>query len=102
MNKRITRLGIGLVFCYLALFVQLNRLQVFQAETLSAHPENSRSVQRDFDRPRGIIASADQVVLARSVETPDAGFERLRQYPEGDLFSNVTGFFLLGVRRGGR
>ena len=95
MNKRITRLGIGLVICYLALFVQLNRIQVFGAKRLTTNPENFRAVQRDFDRPRGIIASADQVVLARSVETPESSYERLRQYPEGDLFANVTGFFSL-------
>jgi peptidoglycan glycosyltransferase len=95
MNKRITRLGIGLLVCYVALFVQLNRLQVFQADALDHHPENFRGIQRDFDRPRGAIATADGVVVARSLDTPNEPYERLRVYPEGELFAHVTGFFSL-------
>ena len=75
--------------------MQLNRIQVFQADELNHHPENFRQIQRDFDRPRGAIATADGVVVARSVETPDEPFERLRQYPEGELFAHITGFFSL-------
>ena len=95
MNKRISRLGVGLVLCYVLLFLQLNRVQVLQADKLNHHPENFRQIQRDFDRPRGAIATADGVVLARSVETPDEPYERLRQYPEGELFAHITGFFSL-------
>lgn len=95
MNKRITRLGIGLLFCYTALFVQLNRVQMFGARRLERNPENFRSVERDFDRPRGIIATADGIVVARSELTPGATFERARTYPEGDLFAQVSGFFSL-------
>src|SRR6476646_1177270 len=95
MNKRTTRLGIGLIVCYLLLFLQLNRVQVLQADKLNHNPENFRGVQRDFDRPRGAIATADGVVVARSVDTPDSPYARLRQYPEGELFAQITGFFSL-------
>ena len=95
MNKRISRLGVGLVLCYVLLFLQLNRIQVFQADELNHHPENFRQIQRDFDRPRGAIATADGVVVARSVETPGEPYERLRLYPEGELFAHITGFFSL-------
>ena len=95
VNKRISRLGVGLVLCYVLLFLQLNRIQVFQADELNHHPENFRQIQRDFDRPRGAIATADGVVVARSVETPGEPYERLRMYPEGELFAHITGFFSL-------
>jgi peptidoglycan glycosyltransferase len=95
MNKRISRLGVGLILCYVLLFLQLNRIQVLQADKLNRHPENFRQIQRDFDRPRGAIATADGVVVARSVDTPGEPYERLRVYPEGELFAHVTGFFSL-------
>lgn len=95
MNKRITRLGIGLLVAYFALFAQLNRLQVLEAENLNNHPENFRNVQRDFDQPRGRIESADSQVVARSVPTPDGAYTRLREYPQGELFGHITGFLSL-------
>lgn len=95
MNKRITRLGIGLLVAYLALFAQLNRLQVLEAENLNNHPENFRNVQRDFDQPRGRIETADSQVVARSVPTPDGAYQRLREYPQQELFGHITGFLSL-------
>ncbi|HEX2274075.1 MAG TPA: penicillin-binding protein 2, partial [Acidimicrobiales bacterium] len=72
--------------------VQLNRLQVIEADRLNDHPANTRAVVRDFARPRGVIQTADGVVVATS--TPTGGeFERLRTYPEGPLFAHLTGYF---------
>jgi peptidoglycan glycosyltransferase len=95
VNRRITRLGLALLVCYLLLFVQLNRVQVFQASKLNHHPDNFRNIQRDFDQPRGAIASADGAVVAQSVPTPNGPYARLRQYPQGELFAHVAGFFSL-------
>ena len=53
MNKQIRRLGIGLLACYVLLFVQLNVLQVVRADSYNANPLNTRQVVRDFSRPRG-------------------------------------------------
>jgi penicillin-binding protein A len=94
MDRRIGRLGGFLLLCYLALFVQLNRVQVFSQRELSEHPANTRAIVRDFDRDRGAIVTADGVLLARSVPTPEGSdFDLLREYPEGELFGHVTGFF---------
>lgn len=92
MNREIRRLGIVLIVLFVALFAKLNELQVFRASALANDPRNTRVAVRDFVRPRGQIISADGVVIARSVPTEGA-FERLRQYPEGELFGHVTGFF---------
>lgn len=98
MNRHISRLGIGLMLCFLVLFVQLNRITVFQAEELRDHPLNNRSILRDFDAPRGTIVTADEVVLAVSEPTPEGSrFERIRRYPQGDLFAHVVGFFSLNL-----
>jgi peptidoglycan glycosyltransferase len=93
MNKQIVRLGVGLMAAYLVLFLQLNNIQYFGAEELANHPSNSRPLVANFGAPRGEIRAADGTVLARSVELEDGAFARQREYPTGELFSEVTGFF---------
>ncbi len=92
MNRQIRRLGIAMLVLFSALFVQLNVIQVIRAGTYNDNPNNTRAIVRDFNEPRGQIVAADGTVLARSV--PNEGrFERRREYPEGELFAEVTGYF---------
>jgi len=95
VNRSIRRLGVGLVVCYLALFVKLNWIQVLQAPELQANPLNTAEIRQDFNRSRGAITTADGALLAQSIPNPDttSEFERLRVYPEGVLFGQVTGYF---------
>mgnify|MGYP001278490659 CR=1 FL=1 len=92
MRKQIRNLGVFLVLCYTALFLQVNRLTILEAEQLQDKPENTRAVLRDFSSPRGDIVTADDVVIATSVPSDDR-YELLRTYPEGPLFAHVTGYF---------
>jgi penicillin-binding protein A len=92
VTKQIRNLGVFLVCCYAALFLQVNRLTVFQADELQDEPRNTREVVRDFSRPRGSIETVDGVVVAQSVESDDQ-FKFQRQYPTGELFAHVTGYF---------
>ena len=92
MNKQIRRLGMGLLACYVLLFVQLNVLQVLRADEYNAHPLNTRQVVRDFSRPRGLIQTADGVILAESVPSNDQ-FNFQRVYPTVELFAGVVGYF---------
>ena len=94
MNKQIQKLAAALLVLYVVLFVQLNVLQVGKKEALDSHPQNNRQTIRDFNRPRGPIVTADGVVVARSVPTTDGGeFKYQREYPTGDLFTNVSGYY---------
>jgi peptidoglycan glycosyltransferase len=93
MNRGVRRLGIGLMVCYLALFVQLNILQVGRKDELDSNPLNNRQTIREFNRPRGPIITSDGTVVARSISTPDSEFAFQRQYPLGDLFSHITGYY---------
>lgn len=94
MNSRIRKLAIGLLLCYLVLFVQLNVLQVFRADQLAADPRNNRQSERDFNRMRGPIVTADGVVIAESVPTqPGSTFKFQRRYPTDKLFANVSGYY---------
>ena len=113
MNRQIVKLGIGLLACYLALFVTVNYVQVLRADELqeAAFPcyevrpsqrspetplascSNTRNFVRDFDRDRGEVLTADGVVIARTVPAAPGGqFEFQREFPTGDLFGHTTGF----------
>jgi peptidoglycan glycosyltransferase len=92
VSKQIRNLGVFLACCYAALFLQVNRLTVFQAEDVQGDPRNNREIVRDFSSPRGSIETADGVVVAESVESDDQ-FEFQRTYPTGDLFAHITGYF---------
>ena len=95
MNSKIRRLSLSLMVCFLALFVQLNILQVGKKEALTEDPRNDRQTIRDFNRPRGEIVTSDGIVVARSVAAIDPGdeFKFQRDYPTGNLFSNITGYY---------
>ncbi len=96
MNRQIRQLALGLMACYLALFVALNYWQVGRKQELDARFDNTRAVLREYNKPRGPIVTADGVVVARSISNgPDAEYEFAREYPAGDLLSNVTGYFTL-------
>jgi len=92
VNRQIRGLGIGLAVLFVALFVQLNWLQVVDAKHLNDSPGNSRAVVRDFVQPRGAIQTSDNVVIAESNPSND-DFKRQRTYPEGALFGHLTGYF---------
>ena len=92
MTRQIRLLGIGLMVCFVVLFIQLNRLTIFKADELNANPNNTRAILRDFSQPRGTVTTADGVVLARSVPSNDR-FEYQREFPEAELFAHVSGFF---------
>ncbi len=95
MNKQIRRLGVGFLVLYTILFVQLNRIQVFDAQDLRDHELNTRSIGRDFGQDRGSISTADGVVVAQSTLVEGGSFDYQRQYPEGDLYGHITGYFSL-------
>jgi peptidoglycan glycosyltransferase len=92
VSRQIRNLGLFLAVCYGALFLQVNRLTIFQADELKNEPRNTREIVRDFSSPRGSIITADGTVVARSVPTDDR-FKLQREYPTGDLFAHVTGYF---------
>ena len=92
MNKQIRRLGVFLMLCFVALFVQLNYVQVLRAHDLNTRPGNSRPIDQAFSRPRGTVSTADGTVVARSVASDD-NFKYQREFPQKDLFGFVTGHF---------
>jgi penicillin-binding protein A len=95
MDRRIRIVGAGVLALFLVLFLQLNNIQVLQAAKLSNAPGNPRTTIVSFDEPRGSIQTSDGVVIADSVPstTPGDPYKYLRQYPQGPLYADITGYF---------
>jgi penicillin-binding protein A len=94
MQTQIRRVGIGLLVAFIAVFLQLNYVQIFAAEDIAGNPANIRSLLREYSIKRGDIVTSDGVTVAESVETKGR-LKFLRRYPGGDLYGHITGYYSL-------
>jgi penicillin-binding protein A len=102
MRKQIRNLGAFLAILYVALFLQVNRLTVFDQNELQNKPGNNREIERDFNHPRGSVSTADGVEVARSVDAPAGSqFELQREFPEGERYAHITGYYGFSVGSAG-
>ncbi len=95
MERRIRRLGIFMMLCFIALFIQLNNIQVIKANSLATSNGNPRVVAANRSQTRGMILSADGTVLAKSVLAPKGSYYKYqRVYPQNTatLFAQIIGF----------
>jgi len=94
MEKRIRRLGIFMMLCMVAIFVQLNNIQVLKANSLATNPANPRVQSAGRSQPRGDIVSADGVNLATSVLANSGVYKYRRVYNPNTavLFSQIVGY----------
>ena len=96
MDRRIRRLGIGLVALFALLFAQLSYVQVIAADDIKAQPANARrQIIAEYRVERGPILSADGQVLAQSVRSEERRAELLfqRVYPDGPLYAGLIGYY---------
>jgi peptidoglycan glycosyltransferase len=92
VSSQIRRVGVGLLIAFMAVFVQLNYVQIFAAERIANNPANIRGLLREYSIKRGDILTVDDKVIATSVATKD-NLKYLRTYPGGELYGHVTGFY---------
>jgi peptidoglycan glycosyltransferase len=92
MNRQIRRVGVALLVGFLAVFLQLNYVQIFAAEEIASHNANIRSLLREYSIRRGRILTLDGVEVARSRKT-GGRLKFQRSYPGGELYGHVTGFY---------
>jgi penicillin-binding protein A len=95
VNRRIRRLGIGLVALFGLLFAQVSYIQVFAASGIAGNPANARrQIIAEYKVERGQIITADGTVIALSTPTTgNATLRYARHYPEGPLFAGITGYY---------
>jgi peptidoglycan glycosyltransferase len=91
MQRQIRRVGIGLIALFVAVFAQLNYIQIFAAERIARNPANALNLIRQYSIKRGTILTRDGKVMA--VSRPTRGrLKYLRTYPEGELYGHLTGY----------
>ncbi len=62
-----------MLLCFIALFIQLNNIQIFKTNSLANDPNNPQVFAAEHDQPRGATLSADGVTLASSVPSQGIG-----------------------------
>jgi peptidoglycan glycosyltransferase len=92
MNGPIRRVTMGLLVCFVALLAGVTWYQVIRADELRADPRNPRPLLSDRGKERGLIVTADGVVVAESVEDPNDPRSFVRLYPEGETFAHLVGY----------
>lgn len=100
MNLRIRHLTVGLLVLYAVLFVQLNIVQLVRADDYRSNEANTRDIVRQFSEPRGRIITGDGRTIAESIVVA-TDLERLRSYPDGELYAHVTGYLSLNFGASG-
>ena len=97
MDRQIRRLGIAFVALFAVLFAQVAYVQVVAADRIANQPANAaRQIRAEYAVERGQILAADRkTVLAESIpnEDPDSPYLFVRQYPLGELFGQLTGYY---------
>ncbi|MBB2987291.1 peptidoglycan D,D-transpeptidase FtsI family protein [Terracoccus luteus] len=91
MNAPIRRISVLIALLFTALLVSATVLQAVQARSLGQMTANKRTLLDDYSRERGAIV-VDGQNIAESVPVDDQ-YQWLRRYPQGPLYSQVTGFY---------
>jgi len=95
MEKRIRRVGIFMMLCFAALFIQLNNIQVLKANSLATSQKNPEVQLVARSQTRGSILSSDGVTLASSVPAPKSNYYKYQRVYDpytATLFSQIVGF----------
>lgn len=95
MDRQIRRVGLILVALFIAVFAQLNYVQIFAAERIAKNPANVLNLIREYAIKRGDILTRDGKVMAESKATTGK-LKYLRVYPGGDLYGHITGYVSVG------
>lgn len=93
MNKELKRVSFVVLLMFIALFTSSTVIQVITADELRADNRNSRTLYASYSAERGPIL-VDGSPIAISVPVDDE-YKFLRTYPNGPLYSAVTGYFTL-------
>ncbi|MDR0501565.1 MAG: FtsW/RodA/SpoVE family cell cycle protein [Coriobacteriales bacterium] len=90
LGKRLTVLITIFSVLFAILIANLSYQMIIRAPELRALPINNHAIAREQMAERGAIISANDIVLAKSVQQSDGSYTR--DYPEGQLAAHVIGY----------
>jgi peptidoglycan glycosyltransferase len=93
MNRQIRRVAAAVGVLMLALFLNLNYVQVVKGDAYRDNPANQRVILNEYSTPRGQIV-VDGSPIAQSVPTKDE-LKFLRTYANGPEYAAITGYYSL-------
>jgi peptidoglycan glycosyltransferase len=91
VNTPIRRIAVVIAALFTALLVASTLVQFVQERSLGEMAANKRTLLDTYSRERGAIIVGGQLV-AKSIPVDDQ-YRFLRSYPQGDLYSQITGFY---------
>lgn len=91
LGKRLTTALIILSALFVLLVANLTMIMVVQAKDYQTMPGNNHTIAKQAQVKRGTISTYDGTVLAESVPAGDGTYTR--EYPAGDLASQVVGYY---------
>ena len=92
MNKPIRRVAFVAMLMFALLLANGTYMMVFRQESLAAEPQNRRVRDAEFAQDRGSILAAGKTEIATTKPVKDR-FKFQRTYPEGSLYTPITGFY---------
>lgn len=93
MNAPVRKIAISVLVLFTLLILNVNVIQVLQADDLRSDPGNTRVLIDEYSRQRGSIVVAGEPI-ASSTRVDDV-LQYLRQYPQGPLYASITGSYSL-------
>jgi peptidoglycan glycosyltransferase len=93
VNAPLRRVAISVLVLFTLLILNVNYIQVVQADKLRNDPGNIRTIASEYSRPRGSIVVGG-TPIAESVKTQDA-LAYLRKYSQAQIYAPVTGYYSL-------
>jgi penicillin-binding protein A len=97
VNTSIRKVTVAITVVFLALFINLQVVQVGRSHQYSTDPRNGRLLAQELNVKRGEILAADGTVLAQSQATGNKAYPWRRVYPEKNLFGHITGYYTNSV-----
>jgi penicillin-binding protein A len=91
MNSPLRRAGVVIIVLFGLLFVNLNWVQGYKADSYRTNEHNARVLYSEYERQRGTIQLADGTVIASSTATND-NLKYLRTYPLNQIYAQIIGY----------
>ena len=89
-NKRIIRALVVICLLFLSLMTYLVWFNMFQADEVASSPYNKRQWEDERYVKRGNIYSSEGNLLAETIVDGDS---RIRNYPRGNLYCHIIGYY---------